>query len=561
MNKFPALRALIALLALAGTLSLHAAGLSGTVSRASDGAPLSGVVVTASRVMIPFGGLIPTSMQTDALGQYQFQNLPAGFYYVDANAIGTDLVRQLHPSGYCPPESCDAWVGHPGVTRYDLADAQQLTGIDFAIAQGGSVSGVVRRADTQAVLVDRTVTVLPVGWSRQTDVAGTFAFSRVPVGTLRLRADGSGPLVSTLHPDVACELQGCASDSSPATAVVLNAGASLSALDISMPVGARIGGLLEPIATTANRQVRFEFLHTPSGATGTRQTQVAADGTYLIEGLALGSYQLSVMSNLFRAQVFPSVLCVDSCLDELALGTAVVTALGQTAGDIDFVLTSNPRIEGVVSDALTSQPLPGVEVVAYIWTFSPFGGPGPLPLATDLSAADGSYRLEGINPQAVKIATRNALGYRDERYDNQLCANSGCLVNEGSDWPLNWGDVMMAHFALQPGGSIFGRVRFPLLAGAARPSIEIFDLSGVLVTSVYAASDGAFQTTGLAPGSYRLRAIMHAAQGLGQVYGGMSCSALPSPPCEIGTGQIIELTSAAVEININIDPMFVSSFE
>lgn len=144
---------------------------------------------------------------------------------------------------------------------------------------------MVRRADTQAVLVDRAVTVLPLGWTRQTDVVGAFDFTRVPVGTLRLRADGSGPLVSTLHPDVACELQGCASDSSPATAFVLTAGANLNALDISMPVGARITGLLEPIATTANRQVRFEFLHTHSGATGRRQAQVAVDGGYLIEGL------------------------------------------------------------------------------------------------------------------------------------------------------------------------------------------------------------------------------------------------------------------------------------
>lgn len=134
MNRFPTLRTLIALLALAGTLSIHAASLSGTVTRASNGAPLPGVVVTASRLMIPFCGLISTSMQTDALGQYQLQNLPAGFYYVDADAIGTDLVRQLHPSAFCPPESCWAWVGSPGVTRYDLAEAQQLTDIDFAIA-------------------------------------------------------------------------------------------------------------------------------------------------------------------------------------------------------------------------------------------------------------------------------------------------------------------------------------------------------------------------------------------------------------------------------------------
>lgn len=55
--------------------------------------------------------------------------------------------------------------------------------------------------------------------------------------------------------------------------------------------------------------------------------------------------------------------------------------------------------------------------------------------------------------------------------------------------------------------------------------------------------------------------MMYTAQGLGQVYGGMSCSGVPSSSCEVGTGQIIELTTAAVEININIDPMFVSSFE
>jgi hypothetical protein len=553
-------KAVAAVLTLAGTLSVHAATLSGTVTRASDGTPMANVSVTALRFMFPFGGLEPTSTLTNALGQYQFAALPAGLYYVDADALG-DSVRVLYPEVPCPPQSCAGHIHGAGVTQFTLQDAQPVTGVDFAIRQGGQLQGQVRRADTLATLAGRRVTVLPLGWEQNSDGSGAFQFSRVPQGTWRLRADGDSELASTLHPNLACDLAGCGSDTSPGTAVVLGSGVSLTALDIAMPVGARISGVLQPVSVTANREVMFQVLHSASAASRLVFADTGADGSYALDGLAPGSYRILVADNLFRPQVYPNIFCVDSCEDELLLGTAIATTLGQTSGNRDFLLTPAPRIEGFVTDATTSQPLAGVQVIAYIWTTIPPLGFGPLTLASDVTAADGSYRLDGFQPRSVKIATRNALGYRDERYDDQLCAASGCLVNAGSDWPLGWGDLLTANFALQEGASLFGRVA---LAPAPSPQarVEIYDPAGVLMATILPAPDGSFHSSGLAPGPYRVRALNYGDPNLGQVYGGMNCVGIAPEACDVATGQILQLAAGApLELNFEFTPVFWDGFE
>jgi hypothetical protein len=555
------LRTLIALFSLSGALSLQAASLSGTVTRGSDGTPMANVTVTALRFMFPFGGLEPTSTQTDALGKYQFPALAAGLYYVDADALG-DSVRVLYPEVPCPPQSCAGHTFSAGVTQFTLQDAQPVIGVDFAIRQGGQLQGQVRRADTLATLAGRRVTLLPLGWELVSDASGAFQFTRVPEGTWRLRADGDSELSSTLHPNLACDLAGCSSDISPATAVALAPGVSLTGLDIAMPIGARISGLLQPVSVTANREVVFQVLHSASPASRIVFVQTGADGSYVLEGLAPGSYQILVSDTLFRPQVYPNIACVDGCDDELALGTPIATSLGQTSGNRDFMLTPAARVDGLVTDAATSQPLAGVEVIAYIWAPVPPFGLGPFTVASDITAADGSYQLQGIQPRAVKIATRNAFGYRDERYDNILCAASGCLVNAGSDWPLDWGDQMVANFALQEGASLFGRVTLAPTPNPPVVRVEIYDLAGVLMATIYPDPDGSFHSTGLASGPYRVRALTYGDPNLGQVYGGMNCVGVAPEACDIATGQILQLAAGVpIELIFEFTPVFVDGFE
>ncbi len=561
MSMRQMLRAVAAVLTLVGALSVHAAALSGTVTRASNGTPMANVTVTALRFVFPFGGLEATATQTNALGQYEFLNLNFGIYYIEANALG-DTVRMLHPQVPCPPQTCEASIGSPGVTQLSLQDGQLVTGIDFAIRHGGQLQGQVRRADTLTALTDRRVALLPLGWEAVTDETGMFQFTRVPEGTWRLRAEGDSELTSTLHPNVACDLAGCVNDTSPATAVMLAPGATLTALDIAMPIGARISGVLQPASATANLTVVFEVLHTPSAGRRSVLVQVGADGSYALQGLAAGSYQLSVSHSQFRAQVYPNTPCVDGCADELPTGTPIATTLGATSANRDFLLTPAARIEGVVTDAGSGQPLAGVEVVAYIWSFVPPFGIGPLPMDSDTTAADGSYRLEGIQPQSVRIATRNALGYRDERFDNELCAGTGCLVNTGAVWALNWGDVLMANFSLQQGASVFGRVSLAPSPSPPSVVVEVYDLAGALAATTFLEVDGSFRSTGLAPGSYRARALAYTNPAVGEVYGGMNCVGIAPEACDISTGQILQLAaSAPVELNFEFTPMFEDGFE
>lgn len=48
----------------------------------------------------------------------------------------------------------------------------------------------------------------------------------------------------------------------------------------------------------------------------------------------------------------------------------------------------------------------------------------------------------------------------------------------------------------------------------------------------------------------------------GQVYGGISCSHVPTADCDVGTGTVLDLTiGVPVEANIGIEPIFLGTFD
>ena len=125
---------------------------------------------------------------------------------------------------------------------------------------------------------------------------------------------------------------------------------------------------------------------------------------------------------------------------------------------------------------------------------------------------------------------------------------------------------MSADFQLDAGASIFGRVRGPggFELGLTTTIVEVYNLQGQRVTALLPQPDGRYQTTGMEPGSYRLRAVITFIGSIqfGQVYGGVSCSYIPSDQCDVGTGAVLNLVNGVpVEANIAIEPIFVGNFD
>jgi len=173
--------------------------ISGTVTNAAGGAPLSGVFINLANASGTFVG----GASTDAAGHFTTGAVPAGTYYVSTFANG--FVSQLYDHLSCA--TCPATNGTPV-----LVSNQPVTNINFQLlANGtGSLTGTV---------TDGFNNTLPTGVPMQlvngsgqviasTNTSnGVYTFSNVPTSSyyVRTNAPASGiPYINQLYNGVNC---------------------------------------------------------------------------------------------------------------------------------------------------------------------------------------------------------------------------------------------------------------------------------------------------------------------------------------------------------------------
>ncbi len=126
------------------------AAITGTVTHAATGEPLSGAKVT---IWSERNNSIVRSRRTGSSGGYSV-NVRPGSYFVTASLDG--MVGQLHDGVAClrPRLLCDLLEG-------DLVEAEAATtvSVDFALDPGGAISGTVTDAATGEPLENVEVTV------------------------------------------------------------------------------------------------------------------------------------------------------------------------------------------------------------------------------------------------------------------------------------------------------------------------------------------------------------------------------------------------------------------
>jgi hypothetical protein len=180
--------------------------ISGTVSAGST--PLSTIAVE----LISDGGQLLQSTLTDHLGRYTLTSVPSGLYYLRTrNDRGyADEIYQDVDCG-----SCDPRMGAP-VT----VGASDVTGVDFALAAGGLLTGDVREATTNVILPNVPLSVFTAGGvlagrTASTD-SGVYRLS-LPTGSYRVRAEATVSHGAELFSELPCTTLAC--DVPSATAV------------------------------------------------------------------------------------------------------------------------------------------------------------------------------------------------------------------------------------------------------------------------------------------------------------------------------------------------------
>ncbi len=252
-----------------------------------------------------------------------------------------------------------------------------------------------------------------------------------------------------------------------------------------------------------------------SSPSGSGSATTAADGSYAITGLSPDTdYTVQFVSPVgstldgqyFFGQANPATF------------TAVSVTAGHTTAGIDATLAPSPgSISGTVTDHLDF-PSGGVEVNAY-------DGSGHF--YSTATASDGTYQLAGVAVGSYTVvfepAASSGFGHQWFNGQDSLASATKAIVTPGQN-------LLGINASLGLGGTISGEATDTSGASAAGVYVAIYrtgesDQAGHAVT----ASDGSYQSTGLAPGTYTVEFEPPAASGLAyQWWNGQAITGTPA---------------------------------
>jgi hypothetical protein len=155
------------------------AHITGTITDEGTGAPIVGAEISAKRDVCCGGGFATTGTG----GSYDIAGLPPGNYSVQIGALGY------------APEYYDNTYDNDAAAFVAVAPGGTVGGIDAALSQGGSLTGVVRDefgAPLAGATVSATRTVCCHTAFATTLADGSYVFSGLPPGEYIIRASATG---------------------------------------------------------------------------------------------------------------------------------------------------------------------------------------------------------------------------------------------------------------------------------------------------------------------------------------------------------------------------------
>jgi len=485
---------------------------------------------------------------TDGSGSFITSGVASGTYYVvTRNSLG--LVDYVWNSLVCARDSCNETQGTP----IPVTVPSTTTGVNFVLSSGQTISGTVTAASGGAPLADVFVALANASGAfvggANSDNTGAFTTGAVPPGTYFANVLSNG-YVQQFYNHISCP-NGCGFAVGTPIVVsnqpVTNTDFSLIATGTGSITGTVIDGLNNNLPTGLSVQ-----LFSPGGQFVASTT--TSSGVYTFSNVAAGSYYVRTNASgilpdgsSFINRLYNGVTCVN-CAVATSGGTLVTVTNGAATSGIDFTLSRGGLITGTVTNAADGTPLSGIGVQV-------FNSAG-LGVGVFNTNGSGVFTTMGLPPGTYYVRTSNNAGYINQQWHNLPCPQSGCLSTAGTPVVVSGTATTTGiDFALSLGGRISGKVT-DASNSQALPSVTItvFSSSGVNLGSLNTDGLGNFTTSGLAPGSYYLRASSNGVTFqnnqpvafVDQLYGGTPC------PCLNPTlGTPVAVTSGATTSGIN----------
>ncbi len=325
--------------------------ISGDVTAAADGAPLSGIHVVAFPAGAGPHQQGNKSLQTPGFKGNQGENRPerdapsvdssskpdkphlgavtdeTGHYTITGLPTGDFIVVAGGRSDYVPQAYSESG-GEP--TPVSVVAGEETTGIDFALGAGGAISGQVTD-DTGSPLANANVRAFDpdthMRKGSRTDEQGNYTISGLKSGSYLVVANAQGYLL---------QFYDGATSRDTATPVAVEEGNTVTGIDFSLPSGGTISG----VVTDEESGQPVAGLRVAAGSAGSRFHRVARtadDGSYAIEGLPGGSYVVGVLGGReYAGEFYDNVGHRDEA-------TPVEVTAGEQTSNINFALAKKTR--------------------------------------------------------------------------------------------------------------------------------------------------------------------------------------------------------------------------
>jgi Putative Ig domain/Carboxypeptidase regulatory-like domain len=521
-----------------------ASTISGTVVAADTGAPLSRrVAAYAADVEVAFA-------QTNASGQYTLAGLAPGLYRVRASIPFAPFDKYVD-TWY--KDVCVGCAGTPSAVI--VPPSANVTGIDFSLAAGGTISGTVTCeigprdfvAPPGVFAYSASGTLVrpaslgpqlglpPPGGTRFDCTAHTFTIAGLPTGQYYLLARDrpfaganlfppGGMLIDELYNDITCVAADC--DVTKGIPVPVTAGLVTSGIDLSLAVGASISVPVQASDPSAPEPPLAIFdargVSLPDAV-----LQTAPGPSDAFVGLPPGTYYVKIGDTLYNG-----IACRDC---PPTSGTPVVVP-ATTAIMPSAAPPAVRRMSGIVSDASSLAPLSTITVELVTGTGRVVG--------SALSTLFGTYTIDAVEPGTYFARTRNDRGYVDELYSERTCGT--CDARTGTPIAVASSDVSDIDFTLAAGGVIAGATGDATGFAVGNVPVSLFDAGGTLRDHTVADATGRYSFN-VPAGTYRARAEATKTHGA-ELYSELPCT---SAACNPASGTAINVSTGATIGGIN----------